>query len=193
MRAALLMTCTVLAACQTAEPAPSPVVTPTVTAQAVRPVMVMAAERSRQESNRDDVIQSLVSRKIKDLDRSAFRGVTVEVWGGRVLLIGAVIKPEQRRRAEQSAAATTGAAIVINELILAEDRALDLFAPDYAKEELVRRQLGLDGKAGTIVRVVNNVAFLLGGGASREQAEALRADAGEVEGIKWVVAHVGGL
>lgn len=50
----------------------------------------------------------------------------------------------------------------------------------------------MDGKGGLIVRVVNNVAFLLGGVADRAQAESLRADAGEVDGIKWVVAHVDG-
>ena len=153
---------------------------------------VATVERSRQEANRDDVVQSLVGRKLRELDRAAYRGITVEVWNGTVLLMGAAIKPEQRRRAEQTAAATQGAARVINELILAEDRALDLFIPNAAKEEQVRRALGVDGKAGLIVRVVNNVAFLLGAIADKSQAEALRADAGEVDGIKWVVAHLDG-
>jgi osmotically-inducible protein OsmY len=151
---------------------------------------VTTIERSRRDSNRDDVIQSLVSRKIKDLDRNAFRGVTVDVWGGRVLLMGAVIKPENRRHAEQQAASVSGVRRVTNELILAEDRALDLFIPNTAKEEQVRRELGIEGKAGLSVHVINNVAFLLGGTADPTQAEALRNDAGEIDGIKWVVAHL---
>lgn len=186
--AVLLMAGLAVAACQTAEPAHSPAV---ASEEAPRP-LVSALERSRQDANRDDVIASILSRKLRDLDAKAYRGVTVEAWSGRVLLMGAVIKPEQRRRAEQNAAGIAGVTGVINELILAEDRALDLFIPDQGKEGAVRRHLGVDGKGGLIVRVVNNVAFLLGGVADRAQAEALRADAGEVDGIKWVVAHVDG-
>ena len=56
----------------------------------------------------------------------------------------------------------------------------------------MRRALAVEGKGGLIVRVVNNVAFLLGGVASKAEAEGLKADAGEVDGIKWVVAHLDG-
>lgn len=187
--AVLLVAGLAVAACQTVEPAqPTPAAVPE---EPVRPVL-SALERSRQDANRDDVIASILTRKLRELDAGSYRGVTVEVWSGRVLLMGAVIKPDQRRRAEQAAAGISGATRVINELILAEDRALDLFIPDQGKEAAVRRHLGVDGKGGLIVRVVNNVAFLLGGVADRAQADALRTDAGEVDGIKWVVAHVDG-
>lgn len=187
--AVLLVAGLAVAACQSAEPGHSPAAT--AQEEPARPVL-SALERSRQDANRDDVIASILTRKLRELDAGSYRGVTIEVWSGRVLLMGAVIKPEQRRRAEQNAAGIAGVTRVINELILAEDRALDLFTPDQGKEVVVRRHLGVDGKGGLIVRVVNNVAFLLGGVADRAQAEALRADAGEVDGIKWVVAHVDG-
>lgn len=186
-RLAPLLLAAAVTACQTAAPpetAPQIVAPPPVTSTAA------VQERSRQDANRDDVIQSLVARKLRELDKSTYRGVTVEVWNGSVLLMGAVIKPEQRRRAEQTAWAVSGTTRVINELILAEDRALDLFVPNAEQETRVRRALGIEGKAGLIVKVLNNVVFLLGGVAGTSEAEALKADAGEVEGIKWVVAHL---
>ncbi|CAA7624431.1 BON domain-containing protein [Magnetospirillum sp. UT-4] len=176
MRASILLLALLATACETAGPAAPP-----------PPVPV---ERPRAVSNRDDVVRATVLRRIAELDRAAFRAVTAEVWGGRVLLLGAVVKPEQRRRAEQAARAVEGAAEVLNEVVLAEESRLDSYRPDPAREEAVRRQLGLEGKAGTVVRVVNGIAFLLGGVARREDAESMKADAGDVEGVKWVVAHL---
>lgn len=189
LRAVVLMsTGLALAACQTTgETASNPA--PTVSGAAPH-AAVSTIERSRQDANRDDVIQSLVQRKVRSLDASAFRAVTVEVWNGTVLLMGAVIKPEQRRRAEQAAAGVQGVQKVLNELVLAEDRALDLFIPNTAMETKIRQALGVEGKSGLTIRVLNNVAFLLGGVADKAQAQTLKEDAGEVDGIKWVVAHL---
>lgn len=189
LRAVVLMsTCLALAACQTTgETASNPA--PTVSGAAPH-AAVSTIERSRQDANRDDVIQSLAQRKVRSLDASAFRAVTVEVWNGTALLMGAVIKPEQRRRAEQAAAGVQGVQKVLNELVLAEDRALDLFIPNTAMETKIRQALGVEGKSGLTIRVLNNVAFLLGGVADKAQAQTLKEDAGEVDGIKWVVAHL---
>lgn len=173
MRRLAVLLVVLLAACRTTEPPP--------------PVAAAAplAERSRAVAVKDAGLSAAVSRRLAELG-PAYRAVTVDAWGGRVLLMGAVIKPEQRRKAEQAARATEGTVEVLNELVLAEDRALDGFRPDPAREDTVRRHLGLDGAAA--VRVVGGVAFLLGT-APPDRAAALKADASEVEGIKWVVAH----
>lgn len=190
LRAVVLISASLaLAACQTTGETASHSA-PTVSGAAPSHASVTTIERSRQDANRDDVIQSLAQRKVRSLDVSAFRAVTVEVWNGTVLLMGAVIKPEQRRRAEQAAAGVQGVNKVLNELVLAEDRALDLFIPDQAMEDKLRQTLGIAGKSGLTIRVLNNVAFLLGGVADKTQAQALKEDAGEVDGIKWVVAHL---
>lgn len=189
-RVAALVLVTLLAACQTAE-TPSRPVAAAAPATAMPAAQAFAGlERTRNEANKDDALKSVVGRRIAELDRRAYRAVTVEVWGGRALLMGAVIKPEQRRKAEQVAAATDGIAAVHNELVLAEDRALDIFVADPAREEGVRRALGLEGRAGTIVRVINGVAFLLGAAPNADAAAAMKADATEVAGVKWVVAHM---
>ena len=187
--AALMLAAIALAACQTTgDSAPS--ATPQATNATAAHALVNTLERSRQDANRDDVIQSLALRKVRALDATAYRAVTVEVWNGTALVMGAVIKPEQRRRAEQNVAAIQGVTKVLNELVLAEDRALDLFIPNTAMEAKVRQALGIEGKSALTIRVLNNVAFLLGGVADKAQAQALKEDAGEVDGIKWVVAHL---
>lgn len=174
-RLAVLLLGFALAACQTAQAPQAP--RPTVSASPAlveRPPAVSAADESRKAN---------VVRRIAELG-PAYRAVTVETWGGRVLLMGAVIKPEQRRKAAQIA--REGAVEVLNELVLTEDRGLDQFRPDPAREDALRRHLGLgDGAA---IRVVAGVAFLLGA-APPDQAATLRAEASDFEGIKWVVAH----
>ncbi|MGE5548841.1 MAG: BON domain-containing protein [Solirubrobacterales bacterium] len=157
-------------------------------ASAADPV-IEAPVRSRGEANRDDALKALVTRKLAEADKLAYRAVTVEVWQGRVLLMGAVIKPEHRRNAEAIAKSAGGITKVYNDLLLAEERAFDLFSPDLGREYDVRKALELEGKAGATVRVVNGVAYLLGA-ASPEQAARMKADAGEVQGIKWVVNHL---
>lgn len=182
-RVALAFICgALLAGCQT-----------TQTALPAAPAAVSpppsALDRSRNDANRDDVLKSVVSRRIAELDSRAYRAVTVESWQGRILLMGAVVKPEQRRKAEALAALQGGVTAVINELIVAEEKSLDQFIPDPAREQAVRLRLGVEGRAGTIVRVVNGAAYLLGGVAQPADAQALKDAAQDVDGIKWVVAH----
>lgn len=186
-RLAILALLCATAACQTAETSPPPAVTATPAAAKAAVPVFAGLERPRAQSNRDDILKSILERKIHALDARAYRAVTVEVWGGRALLMGAVIKPEQRRKAEQTAAAMDGIVAVHNELVLAEDKALDVFAADPQREEQLRLALGIAGRAGTTVRVINGVAFLLGAVPTAEAANAMKADAGEVAGIKWVV------
>jgi hyperosmotically inducible protein len=179
MRRLAVLAAVLVGACQTAE-GPRPVAS----------VPVAAIERSAGQAVQDDTIKAQVARRIAELDRRAYRSVTVESWGGRVLLMGAVIKPEQRRKAEQTARAQEGVVEVLNELVLAEDRALDVFAADPARETALRQALGVRGSSGPIARVVNGVAFLLGAAPTPEAAAAMKADATEVEGVKWVVSHL---
>lgn len=187
-RIAVLGLVTLLAACQTAETQSPPVMAAAAPAAAPVAPAFAGLERNRNQANKDDALRSILGRRIAEQDRRAYRGVTVEVWGGRALLMGAVIKPMQRRKAEQVAAALDGIAEVHNELVLAEDKALDVFAADPAREEAVRQALGVQGRNGTTIRVINGVAFLLGAAPGAEAVTAMKADAGTVPGIKWVVS-----
>lgn len=176
--AAIALMLVALAACaQDAEPA-RPVVAAATT--------VAVPPRSRVDANRDDIIKSIVRRRIAELDR-AYRAVHVEAWQGRVMLMGAVVKPEQRRKAEQAAKSVEGVGTVLNELVVAEDKALGIFADDPARAAQVSRAIGTEA---IVVRVVGGVAFLLGAVSSPDQVLQIKADALDVDGIKWAVAHL---
>lgn len=147
--------------------------------------------RSRMEADRDDAMKHAVARKLATADRAAFAAITVEVWQGRMLLAGAVAKPEHRRRAEAIARSQEGVGEILNEVLLAEPVAWSMFAPDHVREEAVRRALGVEGLTnGFTVRVINQVAYLLGRAASADDVARLKAEAIDVEGVKWAVAHL---
>lgn len=147
-------------------------------------------QRSHGIAVRDDILQAEVARRISALGARPFRAVTVAVWNGRVLLMGAVIKPEQRRRAEQAVRAVASNAEILNELVLAEDGALDLFLPDTAREAQLRAQFALEGEGAPILRVIHGVVFLLGAARTAEDAESLKEAVEDADGVKWVVNHL---
>ncbi len=147
-------------------------------------------QRNQSDIGRDDTISATVRQKLAQADAQDFRSITVETWGGRVLLMGAVTKPELRRRAGRIAGSVSGTSQVLNELLLTEESHLGQFAENTAQEQRVRRELGLTTPTGTTVRVVGETVFLLGAASSPRDVEQLKADAGDIDGIKWVVGHV---
>lgn len=149
-----------------------------------------AQARTYQEGGRDDGLEAQIQQRLKTAAVQAFRGVSVSVWNGQAVLMGAVPRPVQRRQAEEIAATTPGVSATINELVLAEDGALALFIPDTTRQARIRQELNLP--EAIIVRMVNNALFLQGNVADKAEAEALRADAGEIDGVKWVVTHLDG-
>jgi len=150
-------------------------------------------ERGRAEKSRDDDLGATVTKRVRALDPAAFRAVSAKAVGGRVLLTGVVVKPEQRRRAERTAATVDGATEVRNEIQLAEDRAFDQFTPDTARETALLERLAADpaiGSRNLDLRLVNNVAYVVGTARDAGEIERIRANLTEAPGVKWVVAAV---
>lgn len=148
--------------------------------------------RPAAEQRQDETLKAEVARKLTELDRRLFRAVSVEAAGARVLLTGAVAKPEQRRRVVQMAQSTAGVAEVVDELVLAEEKTFDAYTPDAGRERQVADALAADPRTASgwwVVRVVNGVVFLLGKAASPEQAEDAKAVVLDIEGVKWLVNH----
>jgi osmotically-inducible protein OsmY len=149
--------------------------------------------RPAAEQRKDESLKAEVARKLTELDRRLFRAVSVEAAGTRVLLTGAVVKPEQRRRAVQLAQTTEGVAEVVDELVVAEENTFDAYIPDAARERQVADALAADPRTASgwwVVRVVNGVVFLMGKAASPEQAEDAKAVVLDIDGVKWLVNHV---
>lgn len=177
------VTVALLTACQQSADQDRPVVTAPADG---RPAVM---ERSRPQANRDEFLAFLIARRIAETDAVGLRAVTVEVWGARAVLMGAVTLPEQRSYVIAIAQATPGVVDVYDELTLTEFQSLDRYRPDEALAKAVRRHLDLDSRNGTSVTVVQGVCYLIGASPDPEAAERLRAKAEEIPGIKWAVVH----
>lgn len=161
-------------------------------AQSIKPVMApqAAAPTRLLQQAHVDTLGETITTQIRAVDPVAFRAVTAKALGGRLLLTGAVVKPEQRRRAERAAAAIPGVVAVSNEVLLAEEKAFDLFTPDIAHEAALAARLAADSSTGTgalELRVVNHVAYLVATPRSPDQTARIKELLTEDSGVKWVV------
>lgn len=153
---------------------------------------IVRVERSRVEMNRDESRAMVIASRLAEADRSGFRAVTVDVFEGRALLLGAVTRPEQRRRAEQITKGMQGVTEVINEIALAEDSSLAAFGANRGLETQLRARVLDDPAVGGAyaIRVVNGVAYLFGRAGSVEEVDHIKAVALSTDGIKWAVNHI---
>jgi hyperosmotically inducible periplasmic protein len=139
----------------------------------------------------DEALTASVLRRLHEADTSAFRAISATVLGNRVMLTGAVIKPDHRRRAERAAAEVDGIVTVHNSLLVAEAGTFPLFVPDTARE---RDLMGMLTAAGDIamgnydLRMVNGVVYLLGTARSAAELERVKAVLMGVAAVKWVDA-----
>ena len=148
-------------------------------------------ERSRVERVRDESLSTTILKALNQSDSTAFRAVSATVLGNRVMLTGAVVKPEHRRRAEHIAAAVDGVAVVENNLLLAEVGAFHLFTPDTVRERDLTAQLAAAGDVATAnysLRMVNGAVYLLGNARSPAELERIKALLIDQDGVKWVDA-----
>ena len=183
---ALLFTAVILSGC-TPEGASRPVAT--AAAPAPRPL----AERSRADQSHDGDIATQVARRIHDLNPNAYRAVSTKAVGGRVLLTGAVTRPDLRRHATQAASGIEGVVTVQNEVQLTEDSTFDQFQPDAAREQQLMAKMATNPNIGANnfdVRVVNGIVYLLGTAASPVEVDYVREVLMEDPTVKWVVPAV---
>ncbi|MDA8230831.1 MAG: BON domain-containing protein [Magnetospirillum sp.] len=178
----LLLAVVTLSGCGTADQGPS-------VSQAAHP----APERTVSERERDDALASAVTGRIRGLDGRAYRTVTATVLAGRVLLTGAVVKPEQRRNAEQAAAQVPGVVDVRDEIQLVEERFFDRYLPDPGSETALSARLAADPAIAASdyeIRVVDGVVYLLGSAGSPAAVEHVKEVLAAEPSVKWVVVAV---
>ncbi|OAN52250.1 hypothetical protein A6A04_00715 [Paramagnetospirillum marisnigri] len=185
---AVLVAALMLGGCGASDPGrPSP-----TTAVTLKTDSSGRVARPRAERNQDDSVGRAVLSALRQNDATAFKGVSALAWDGRVLLAGAVAKPEQLRRAEQLAKGIPGVATVFNDLVLDENPASPAFVPDVAREQKI--YAGLLGQSDItgayVVRVINGAATLMGSSTSRDDVVRAMAFAADMDGIKWVADRV---
>ena len=117
------------------------------------------------------------------LDRQAFRAVSIAQAADTVLVVGAVVRPDQRRQVEQKIAAVPGVGRVVNTIIVTDEAALDSYRPNGSKE----RDLAPKAPAGVAVRVVHNVVYAVGI-ATNQDLDHFKEIVAQDSDLMWVDA-----
>lgn len=168
-RAALLVLL-MLAGC--AQPGPTPIAVPQS-----RPPSKVAVIPT------DPAVVQKVANVLAGLDSQAYRGVSMAEVDGTVLLVGAVVRPDQRRVLEQRVAAVPGVNAVVNRILVIDAASLDSYRPDTAKERDLAGQLAVN----LAVRVVHNVVYAVGV-ADPADIDQLKEIVAEDSSLQWVDA-----
>lgn len=148
-------------------------------------------ERTPDVVAQDEILTDVLEKDMADFNNPAYRAVNIAIWQGRALVMGAVVRPSHKRAVETIVQQRDDVHKVINELVLVEEGELSAYTTQNPYlESRVKQHLGLSDDSAVIVRVINNVVFLLGGVVSSHDADILVTRAGDIEGVKWVVPHL---
>lgn len=150
-------------------------------------------DRSTSDQARDTEIRLIASKRLLEEDSALFRAVGTQVWEGRVLLTGAVVRPENKLRVDKIVRGVPGVRDVINEIRVTAEGGLEAFAADTVAEEKLKVRLLADKEIKSVnysVRVAGGVAYLLGTARNGPELDKVRSHAREVEGVKRVVSYI---
>lgn len=133
----------------------------------------------------DAGLSAVLVKAMDGLDKSTYSSVSVAEAEGRVLLTGAVVRPDDRRHLERIVGGLPGVVSVADAVLLVDPPLLLLYQPDSAKEREIAQRFALSGVA---LRVVNGVVYLVGQADAQAEVDALRDGLADDTGIKWVDA-----
>ncbi len=153
-------------------------------ASQTRPPIAVPVFRSAAPSSAvttDPKLVDTVAAALNGLDSRTFQAVSMAESGGLVLLVGAVVRPDQRRQLEQKVAAVPGVTGVSDHILVVDSVGLDGYRPDLGKER------DLSGKVplGLALRVVHGVAYLVGV-ASAAEVGSFKESIADDPAIQWV-------
>ncbi len=155
--------------------------------------VAIAQERSVGDAIDDTTIHVDIGRRLFEKHESLFRKVGVEVIEGRVLLTGAVAKPEHRVDAVRIAWTVGGVREVINEIEVTDKSGLIDFAKDVWITTQLRAQMLTDTQVSDInysVETVNGVIYLMGIAQGQSELNRVTNYARDISGVRQVKSHV---
>lgn len=141
----------------------------------------------------DTVVLADLNRRLLQQGVGLFADITVEVVEGRVLLTGAVVRPESRVEAVRIAWETPGVRRVLNEIQVRDEASLFDKGRDALVANELRGTLMLDRDVDSInysIDVVNAVVYIIGIAKSREELDRVTDHARSQAYVKGVVRHV---
>lgn len=155
---------------------------------------VMAAQdRGLEQGVNDNEIAFEINRKLADKDADLFRRISTQISHGRVVLIGAVAKPEDRPTAVQIVRGVSGVKEVIDEMTVGNARSFSESTDDTVISTKLRAQITGDNKIVSInysIETFRGTVYLMGIAQDQEELDRVMAHARDVSGVRNVVSNV---
>lgn len=148
-----------------------------------RPQPVGATQPPKPQPDLD--LSTALGKAMDGLDKSTYGAVSAAEAEGRVLLTGAVVRPDDRRHLEQIVVGLPGVVAVADSVLVVDAPLLLQYQPDSAKEREISQRFAL---AGVALRVVNGVVYLVGRADAPDAVEALKDGLADDSAVKWVDA-----
>ena len=127
------------------------------------------------------------------LDEAMLLDINTDVYGGRVLLTGAVRDEGTKRKAEAIARRVKGVSEIINEIQVTLDGNISSSIHDLLIENELQLFLLMERGVSSINyrwRSVNSVVYFIGLAASREELDTVLNLARDLRAVKKVVSHI---
>lgn len=157
-------------------------------------VGVAATEERGVEGATDDLkIRAEISELWFRHDATMFHEVDLRVHEGRVMLTGAVQKPEYRVDAVRLAWQAAGVREVLDEIQVTNSSSFSDYSRDVIIATDLRGRLMFDGQVKNVnysVEVVNGVVYLMGVAQNQAELDRVIAHARDIRNVKRVVSHV---
>ena len=155
--------------------------------------VTIAEERSVGDAVDDLTIRAELNHLFFDDDLYLYSDVAISVVERRVLLKGAVLKPEDRIRAVQLAWKAGGVREVINELQVTDEGGVINYARDTWISTQLKTQILLDMDVLSInynIETVNGTVYLFGIAQNESELSKVSSHARKIPYVKRVISHV---
>lgn len=171
--------------------------TPIVATGSAATNLVALQDRSVGTTIDDATIYGRITERLVNLDsKEAYRGVSIEVSEGRVLMMGQLSHPDNVEKVLRVAWKTPGVREVINEIQIVDGGkgagpvtfANDAFVTTQAKGRLVAER-GI-ASANYAVETVNGVVYVMGIARSEQELQQALNVISRAAGARKVVSHV---
>lgn len=159
--------------------------------------LVTLQDRSVGTTIDDATIYGRITERLVNLDsKEAYRGVSIEVSEGRVLLMGQLSNPDNVEKVLRVAWETPGVREVINEIQVVEGGkgagpvafANDAFVTTQAKSRLIAER-GI-ASANYAIETVNGIVYVMGVARSEQELQQALNVISRAAGARKVVSHV---
>jgi osmotically-inducible protein OsmY len=154
---------------------------------------VASQERSVGDAVDDTTIRTTLNELFFRESLDLYNAVSYSVVEGRVLLKGAVKKPESRIKATQLAWRAAGVREVINEIQVTDKGGISDYAADTWISTQLKTKMLFNKNVYSInynVETVNGVVYLMGIAQDQKELDLVLALAREVPSVVEVVSHV---